>query len=204
MDYAKVNVPFLGNAKIKNRAESFRKRLWDSSIPVDIEKIIELKLKFNIIPSPGLEKFCDVDALIASDWQDIYVDYDRYLDERYDNRLRFSLAHEIGHFVLHKEIWSSFRIRNFRDYYKLIKDISPETYYRLEIQARKFAGFLLVPPEVLIKEKDKILRKVESGAVLKKIEKNKLNSYIAIPLSKIFAVSEDVVKIALSELGGKT
>ncbi len=64
MDYAKVNVPFLGNAKIKNRAESFRKRLWDSSIPVDIEKIIELKLKFNIIPSPGLEKFSTAQVVV--------------------------------------------------------------------------------------------------------------------------------------------
>jgi len=192
MDYT---VPFLSNDEIMKKADLFRKEFWGDSIPVDIERIIELKLEFNIIPSPDLEKNCDVDALIASNWKDIYVDNDRYLDDRYQNRLRFSLAHEIGHFVLHKYIWESFNICNFEDFYRLIKDIPLEAYSRLELQARKFAGYLLVPIEELIIEREKAIKKIG-----KSIDKETLNPFLAIPISKVFAVSEQVVEIALNNL----
>jgi len=127
MDYRNIKVPFLNNADIKSKADLFRKTFWDNSIPIDIERIIDLRLKIDIIPIPNLQKLCDTDALIASSWKSVYIDKYRYLDDRYQNRLRFSLAHEIGHFVLHKNIYESLSIKSFSDFYNLIKDIPPGT-----------------------------------------------------------------------------
>jgi len=93
VDYKNFNTPFLNSLKIKNKADLFRKGFWNNSIPVDIEEIIDLKLRLDTIPIKGLMKLCDTDALITSNWKSVYVDYEKYLDECYKNRLRFSFAH---------------------------------------------------------------------------------------------------------------
>ena len=53
MDYKNVIAPYLSNAKIKREADLFRENFWDYSIPVNIEDIIDIKLKIGIIPIPG-------------------------------------------------------------------------------------------------------------------------------------------------------
>lgn len=196
MDYAKINVPFLCNLEIKNKADLFRKRFWNDSIPIDMENIIELKLKIEIVPIKRLQAFFGIDALITSNWQSVYIDYDRYMDERYQNRLRFSLAHEIGHFVLHKGIYSSLNIKNLENFYRFFRDVPQKQYEHFEIQSNKFANYFLVPREKLSVERDKLVKLNN----LEAIDRNTLNSYLAVPLSKKFGVSEQVAEIALSEI----
>jgi len=197
MNYRDIKVPPLNNDFIKNRADLFRKSFWDKSIPVDIERIIDLKLKLNIVPVPDLQRICDVDALIASNWEEIYVDNDRYLDDRYQNRLRFSFAHEIGHFILHKDIYESFSLSSFEDFYDLMRDIPQEQYSYLETQANKFANYLLVPRVALAQFKSILIR---NKIMTLKVDKRTLDSYLAIPISEKFGVSEKVIEIALNEL----
>jgi Zn-dependent peptidase ImmA (M78 family) len=202
MDYKNISIPFLDSSVIKNRADSFRLKFWDESLPVDIEKIIDLKLKIDIITVLGLQDFCDTDALISSNWNSIYVDYRRFLDERYQNRLRFSFAHEIGHFVLHKDIYKAFKIKDKKDFYRLIKEIPQIQYGYLEVQANKFANNLLIPREILTKERKRIENGVEIKKIIAsgKVDKKTINSYISIPLAKIFMVSEDAIEIALNDI----
>lgn len=202
MNYKNIKVPFLNNETIKNKADLFRKKFWDNSVPVDIEKVIDLKLRINIISIPELKTSCDVDALITSNWQELYVDNQKFLDERYQNRLRFSFAHELGHFILHKNIYNSFCVKNLEDFYKLIEKISQQQYSYIETQANKFANYLLVPRNKLIKERNKIIKENKLYN-LKKIDIKTLNSYLAIPISKIFGVSEEVIEIALSDINNK-
>jgi len=109
MDYTQIQIPYIGNLVIKNKADLFRTKYWDEILPVDIEKIIDVNLEINIIPLPDLEKLCNTDALITSDWKSLYIDKDLFEDERRQNRLRFSLAHEIGHLVLHKIFMPSWK-----------------------------------------------------------------------------------------------
>jgi len=198
IDYSKIRIPFLSKEIIKKHADFFRRKFWNDSLPVDIEKIIDLKLKIDIIPIPNLMKICNVDALISSDYESIYVDHDDYLDDKYQNRLRFSLSHEIGHYILHQDIYKSFKIKNFADFYRAISTIPNEQYGYLETQANKFANFLLVPRQKLITERDRLILKYKEIQTIK--DRNSLNSYLAIPLSNIFGVSSEVVEIALNEL----
>lgn len=203
MDYRKIIIPFLSKAEIKSKADLFRKRFWNKPIPVDIENIIEIGLKIGLIPIPNLQDLCDADALITSNWRYIYVDNDKYLDERYRNRLRFSMAHEMGHFILHKEVYKSFNIKEQNDYYKLLKEVPQEQYGYLEFQANSFASYLLVPRDILVFERDKALEKFKrdvNSAQLEKIDKDTLNSYLAIPISKVFEVSDSVIHFALNKI----
>ena len=119
-----------------------------------MEEIIELKLKISLAPIPNLQNSFGIDAFIASSWRLVYVDEARYLDGRFQNRLRFSLAHEMGHFVLHRNIYNSFRIKELEDFYKFFEQIPQEQYNYLETQANKFANYLLVPREKLVIERE--------------------------------------------------
>jgi len=200
MSYSNIKIPFLGNEKIREEADLFRKKFWDGGIPVDIERIIELRLQLQIIPIPNFLKDCNIDALISSDWKYVSVDKNEYEDERLHGRLRFSLAHEIGHFVLHKKIYNDFDIKCQKDYYKLYESLPPIQYYYLEVQAGKFANYFLVPRDILLEERGKQINKKGNPDWFKSVDTKTLNSYIAIPLSKIFEVSEDVITIALGDL----
>lgn len=202
MNYEKINIPFLDSLIIKSKADMFRVKFWDESIPIDIERIIDLKLEIDVITVFGLQDFCDTDALISSNWNSIYVDHKRFLDNRYQNRLRFSFAHEIGHFVLHKEIYKTFKIKTEKDFYKLIKEIPQLQYGYLETQANKFASYLLIPRERLYMERKKIENTAEIRKIITsgKIDRKTLNSYISIPIAKIFMVSEDAIEIALGDI----
>jgi len=204
MEYRNISIPFIKNSSIENSADDFRNKYWNEIIPIDIERIIDVKIGIDIIPSPGLQLLCDVDALIYSDWKSIIVDHTKYFDDRYQNRLRFSYAHEIGHFILHREIHKSLKIKNIKDFQKFIKEIPPLQYGYLETQANKFANYLLIPRKRLATEREKEIKKKEINSFINsgKLDKKTINSYLAIPLSKTFGVSEDAMEIALNEIDG--
>jgi hypothetical protein len=197
-DYRKIIIPLLNNSRINERVCLFRKKIESVSVPVEIEDIIEIKLKIDIIPLPSLQKLCDTDALITSDWKSILVDDERFSDDRYKNRLRFSLAHEIGHFILHRDIYTDFKIKNVEGFYRFIEEVPQEEYGYLETQANKFASYLLLPRDRLLVEKKRLIKK--SGEGLKNIDRKTINSYLAVPVSKIFGVSEKAAEIALNDV----
>lgn len=202
MDYSQIKVPFLDKEKIKKKADAFRKKYWDDSLPVDIERIINFKLKIKIVPIPNLRRFCDIDAQISFNLQFIYVDADIYKDERQQNRLRFSFAHEMGHYVLHKDIYKKLKLTNIYNLRQIITEkISDRQYGYLETQANKFASYLLVPRERLKIEKEKLFSQFKKDIEFDRIVDSKLqNSYLAMELSKIFGVSVEVMEIVLSEI----
>ncbi|OGG86986.1 hypothetical protein A3B87_03355 [Candidatus Kuenenbacteria bacterium RIFCSPHIGHO2_02_FULL_39_13] len=199
MDYGKIQIPYIGNLAIKNKAETFRAKYWNKVLPVDIEKIIDVDLEINIIPLPNLEKLCNTDALITSDWKSLYIDKDLFEDERRQNRLRFSLAHEIGHFILHRNFYASLAINSFEDFYAFIEFIPAEQYGYLETQANKFAGHLLAPRDLLSDKLNKELKKASQKINIDNLDKLLLKSYISNPLAKEFGISQESMEIVLNE-----
>ena len=115
--------------------------------------------------------------------------------------MRFSFAHEVGHLILHKDIYNSFKIKTKKNFYDLMKQIPEIQYGYLEKQANIFANFLLIPRQRLIKEKQNILNSENIKKLsLNKISKESLNPYLSIPLSQKFMVSEDAIEIALKSI----
>lgn len=195
MKYKDITVPFVGDSEIKRKADEFREKFWGDKIPVEIEKIIEIKLKIKIIPIPNLFKLCSVDSQISSDFLSILVDHDSYLYNE-TNRIYFSLAHEFGHYVLHKNLFSSFKIKSIEDIISFINNIPEKQYSFLEAQANKFASHFLLPREFLLVARKEIVEKYK----LKNINDKMINSYIADSIAKKFNTSSQATELALNDL----
>lgn len=184
---------WLDKSEIWERADQFRSTYWEEdTLPVEVEEITELKLKLNIIPYKDLVRLADIDAYLNRDLTGITVDHDRFLNEKYQNRLRFSFAHELGHLILHKDIYAAEHIESIEDWKRVIlsRDYSP-----FEFQANEFAGRLLVPRATLSAEVlrcHELLKKFDVMDILETDPKGALQ-LIAPSLCKPFGVSEDVI-----------
>lgn len=200
MDYSKLKISPLSNKQIREEADRVRAKFWGDKIPVDIEHILEAKLKISIIPLPGLQDQISFDSFISSDWSKIYVDNDRYMSDNYYQRVRFSLAHELGHLILHREIFESLEIKSIEDYYRFYREAPGDQYGFLEAQANKFAGYLLMPREILEQYREKCLAKVRKkliGTSLENIDDLELIEFIAGEIAEIFNVSAQAMEIGL-------
>jgi hypothetical protein len=71
------------------------------------------------------------------------------MSPRLEYRLRFSVAHEIGHLVLHSHIYADLQHATAGEWFGYISAIPEIEYGWVEWQAYEFAGRLLVPPNAL-------------------------------------------------------
>ena len=75
---------YIDKKVIWQSAEEFRSKYWQENIlPVDIESIVEKRLKLNIEPKHGLLGELDMDAYLRIDLTGIVVDHDCFMDERF-------------------------------------------------------------------------------------------------------------------------
>ena len=139
-----VQVPIIGKNEIAARVQEVLDECWDGFFPMDLEKICDY-LGIAIVPVEGLKEKFGVDAYVAADFRTMYVDGAGYRDE--SSRYRFSVAHELGHLVLHREYFSS-RIWNFEEWWGIT---SGGASGALEFQANYFAGSLLAPEDELLR-----------------------------------------------------
>ena len=144
-----IEAPYLSNDDLHRKAKSFLDEHHpDQSIPVPIEEIVEFVFRMDIVPIPGLQEFFDTVAFISKDLTEIRVD--KYVMEHRLNRYRFSLAHELAHRVLHKDVFSHVEFKDISGWKKAMADRMPEKEYRfLEWHANSFAGLVLVPTSQL-------------------------------------------------------
>jgi Zn-dependent peptidase ImmA (M78 family) len=116
----------------------------EEQIPVDVEKLVDVILKINVIPIPSLYRSYEINAFISNDFKKIYVD--EYLYINLESPYRFTLAHELGHMILHQSFYRQYGIKDIASYHRYINSITEDEYTLLETQANNFAGLFLVPP----------------------------------------------------------
>ena len=126
-----------------------------NEFPVDVELFAD-ELGISILPELNLKADIDAEAFISLDFKLIIVDFQGYNDEKkhIQNRLRFSLAHEIGHKVLHQDFFENNRGQNDGENgcLDIIRLLNNGQRNLLERQANDFAGMLLVPAEELVQQ----------------------------------------------------
>lgn len=184
-----LSVPFLSYAELQKRTEAFRtKFIGNDNIPVDIELIVEKKVGLVIVPTAGLIKDSGLDALYFHTLDEIWVDNDEFYDEQSWNRLRFSLAHELGHYWLHKQLLSNQNFNSIDDWKKEIQNMA--SYDRMEIQAKEFAGRLVVPLDRLIGA----IKEHRPRALEYAIEREDLKERLSERISRLFRVSPEVIE----------
>jgi Zn-dependent peptidase ImmA (M78 family) len=139
---------FLAYERIRRIAEEYAGRYGlGKVIPVDIERLVDNILKINIIPFPSLYKSFEINAFISHDFRKIYVD--EYLYLNLEPQHRFTLAHELGHMVLHGAYYRELKIDDLDSYVEFVSSVSEDEYRLMETQANYFAGVFLVPGHFL-------------------------------------------------------
>jgi len=188
---------FVSRSEIKGICENCHKKYCkELNFPLEIELIVEKKLNLHIIPIAGIRALIGIDAFLRSDFSGIVVDNNEYLDDRYQNRLRFSIAHEVGHFILHARAYKDLGIRSAGDYINSIQKLSEKAYSALEWQANQFAGNILVPREELAVSLTKARKAAERESLTSKL-KDDLGQMLALlmpGISRKFGVSEKVIE----------
>lgn len=148
-----IHLPYIPTDKIALAAEEFLEEHGHHNIvPVDIEILIEKNLDIHIVPKLDLQRRYDIEGFTLSDWSEIWIDQRIYLDV--ETRCRFTLAHEVGHYILHKEILddaiTKANVHDIDSWVDFIIGMEPCIYSRFEQQSYIFAGMLLVPRRKLL------------------------------------------------------
>lgn len=121
------------------------------------------------------------------------------------NRLHFTLAHEIGHLVLHIPLIENKinEICEYNEQYQL--KIGSKTLKRMEVQANQFASFLLLPQRQFMIAFNKLLNDVNIRKGRLYLDHQPCNirdvNYVLGSLSHIFSVSKKVIEIRLKKEG---
>lgn len=136
----------------RSAAEAFRakyQRLSGASLPIDIFSVFELDMGLDVIPFDDLRLKYKIDAALVPNMSGIYVDSEAYLLWEKgpiwkQNRLRFTVAHEIGHIEMHRNEASKVKLNSIDEFLSYFRNSEIRSAAK-EREADEFAGRLLVP-----------------------------------------------------------
>ena len=196
IDPREFKAPFIKIEDIRTAADKFRNKYWPQDIiPVDIFEILEFGLDIEIRTILNLREAGDVDALLLGNLKTIVVDQNDFLNEHSQNRLRFSVAHEIGHLVLHSDIFSKIQYSSVEEWIDFFQKIPDDEYRWIEQHAYEFAGRLLVPREKLIEKlNDAVSIAKNRGFDAWDTSGESTREYIAHGIARYFGISEQVIE----------
>jgi hypothetical protein len=195
--YSNIECKWIPKEDLWQTVRSFREKYWsENTLPVNMEKIVEQGLRLSIEPIHSLLDDLDVDAFLKLDLSGIVVDHDCFMQERFQNRIRFSFAHEVGHFVLHKDIYEKIPFTDSEEWKYSVLKMADKEYRNFEWQANESAGRLLVPHERLVVEVKKIYKIMEDSGIQKYLsdDPGAVLSRVSPVLCKPFGVSENVIE----------
>jgi len=188
-EYPPAHVP---PQRLEALAQEFLKKYNpNEDLPVPIEEIVEFDLGLNIVPLPNLKKDLDVEGFLSLSRREISVDQGQL--EGYETRFRFTLAHEVGHMLLHSRLYEGLGIRSLEQWIGFLETTDSGLISNYEWQARNLAGRILVPEAALIEIARRHLKRVPADVIEKVTPREVLRS-LSIPLADEFLVSAIVVE----------
>jgi len=195
MDYRKFKAPFLRRAQIWEKADALHSRFPScAKLPVPVLDLAEFDLGLELVPKARLRQAGDIEALLLGDLKTILVDRDAFLDPRSENRLRFSVAHELGHLILHADVYGGRKHESLEAWMEFVLAIPEAEYDWLESHAYEFAGRLLVPPEPLRTALAETIQKAEKAGFTEWDATGETAlSFIANHIRRQFGVSAEVI-----------
>ena len=193
-----LEIPILSYENIRERADDFLRQYHPTrDIPVPIEEIVEFQLGINIVPLPGMHQVLEVDGFTSSDMKSIFVD--EFVYNSRPGRYRFTLAHEVGHVVLHKNVYKQAAFGSIQEWKDFINSIPAQSHRWLEYHAYAFGGLVLVPSEHLQRLADKYIKRIRKEGVSLEENWGFCWEYIAAQLAKDFEVSTQVIERRLEK-----
>jgi hypothetical protein len=187
--------PFIPKERIWQEADGLRAaRPAGRSLPVRILDLAEFDLGLDLVPVDGLREQLDIEALLMGDLRSILLDKRAFMNQRLEYRLRFSVAHEIGHLILHRDIYAGLKHATAIEWFDYISAIPEVEYGWVEWQAYEFAGRLLVPPEPLRESFQTSVQTAEAAGYTNWLAAGEAAlDYIATRIAPKFGVSAEVI-----------
>jgi hypothetical protein len=179
--------------------------------PIPCEEILECHLDLSL-DFDDMDERCQMPQVMGAIWmeeREVWIDQslDPAEHPRNEGRYRFTLAHEIGHWVLHRhQVAQARRVPLFTG--RPAPTIICRTASRkksIEIQADRFASYLLMPEELLRRQWQELTG--SSGAYVAEDELAALGDHsggtvkIAKWMATDFKVSGQAMQIRLTDLG---
>jgi len=172
----------------------------DLTIPVEIDLIAEKhKLIDDIVPAELLEDRFNTAAILVSKSNgccDILIDEDTLTYQK--ARASFSIAHELGHVVLHPGLYDG--CCTVEDAIALSQRIK-RIYARIEREANCFAGAVLIPRRTIFRDTEAVYAKVVQTYGY---DIDAVHARICSLLSHHYGVSTKAMSIRLSDIGLST
>ena len=199
--------PIMSNEEIEELADELTDSLpsWDL-LPVNLERIIsscELSWQWGDLPAEQL-------GIIALNKDLVTINYSLRYDE---HRKRFTLAHELGHHLLHKDLLESNKLTSFGETKSTLANTTPvsgDELSWLEHHANHFAACILMPRKIVIEQYKKYFDfylTATYGDRLAPLYWDENNHYamqnclrVLGPLSRRFGVSVEAMKWRLKSL----
>ncbi len=127
--------------------------LQEDRTPLDVFTFFEVDLRLDPIPFDDLTAKYRVEAAITADFTGMYLDAEQYaLMEKGPEwklaRLRFTVAHELAHFFLHRDLPQKENFASLPAFARWTENYGGRKY-TVEQEANEFAGRLLVPESKL-------------------------------------------------------
>jgi Zn-dependent peptidase ImmA (M78 family) len=161
--------------------------------------IVEAGFGLDVIPIRGFRDRTGAEGGLTGDLTAIAVD--EWVMENRLNRFRFTLAHELSHFVLHRPQIEALELASVRDWKKSIQAVDRETYSWMEWQAYELAGLVLVPRAPLLREYQSAAARARAHNIdLAGLGDHALE-YVAGWIGDTFQVSEQVISKRLRREG---
>jgi len=194
--------PFIPREKAWTEADRIRPLLGSGDqVPVEVEEML-WKVGLKLEPIHSLKTAGDVVALLRGDLTTIIVDSDDYMDERMIGRVRFSIAHELGHFILHADVYREIAHASVEDWIDFVQRVPEDQWGFMEQQAYEFAGRLLVPRDRLLTELHSLVGVAEAaGFITWDKSGDSAREYVAGKLSHVFGVSGQVIEKRITREG---
>jgi hypothetical protein len=194
-DPRKFKAPFNPKERIWQEADKLRAaHPAGRSLPVQILDLAEFDLGLDLVPVDGLREQLDIDALLMGDLRSILLDKRAFMSSRLEYRLRFSVAHEIGHLMLHRDIYGGLQHTTAKEWFDYISAIPEVEYGWVEWQAYEFAGRLLVPPGPLREAFQVAIKSAEAAGYSDWLAADEAAlDYIATRIAPKFGVSVEAI-----------
>ena len=147
----------------------------------DLSNLGQMVFESGYVPVYDMEKKCY--TLIAVPAKTMMIDIRLLQDRRYANRLRFTYAHELAHFLIHKEHFA-----HSEQSPALLVGEEEEYDDVIEKQANMFCSYFLIPTGQMKKVYNRLMAKGRSQNIVKE-------------MAVIFGVAPATMQIRLYEHG---
>lgn len=190
-----VSIPWLSHDEIKKRANELYQSCTITSNDVAGEVLAQfypdIRINFSDFSQGilGALSFADMIITLSNDLvSDIH-------------RRNFTLAHELGHLYLHKQLLERYN-STFGDYEeKFVANLPDDIIKRMEIQANLFASYLLIPQVPFFNEVTRLFKElsITTGRLYLDYQPcNQRDVYTVLgAISQKFNVSKETAKIRL-------